>query len=437
MHRPDSPVYTRTRCDGRYGHHPFTNRMTRQLLFPNSREANKGARPTALRGAVLAHVTTVPMTLRFFQGQLRFMTEHGLRVVLISSPGRALDAIAATEGVERYEVPMSRGISVHRDVVSLVRLIVLFRRIRPTIVHAHTPKAGLLATIAARAVRVPVRIYHVHGLRLETATGMLRMLLLLMERTASASATHVQAVSPSVASLGSALGLGSHSGLEVLGAGSVNGIDLKAFSPAGAGSLVRQEIREALGIPLNAIVLGYVGRLVPDKGIRQLVEAWNGLRERFPSLWLLLVGDSEAHQPLAPDVLRSFEDPRVRVTGFVENVASYYDAMDIFVLPSYREGLPVTALEAAAMRLPIVLTDVTGSRDAVCPGVTGTLIPPRSAEAIETAVARYILEPGTARAHGQAARAWVATAFDPRQIWSSQLATYARLVADAMKRRAP
>ena len=330
---------------------------------------------------------------------------------------------------------MSRGISLHRDVVSLVRLAALFRRVGPSIVHAHTPKAGLLATVAARVVRVPVRIYHLHGLRLETAAGVFRMILLLMERLAFASATHVQAVSHSVANVAAGLGLHAHSGPEVLRAGSINGVDIEAFQPANSASSARWQVRERLKIPHDAIVLGFVGRLVPDKGIAELLSAWQNLRHRFPSMWLLFVGDRESHQPLPLDVERSLQDARIHITGFVQDVADYYDAMDVFVLPSHREGLPVTALEAAAKCLPVVLTDVTGSRDAVRADVTGTLIPPRSAKAIEGAVAHYVLKPEIARAHARAAREWVATAFDPQQIWASQFATYQRLLAQAVNQQ--
>lgn len=373
-------------------------------------------------GAVrLVHITTVPLSLMFLRGQVGYMQARGFSVHAVSSPGELLDDFARREGVATFAVEMPRRITPFRDLLAIARLWRYLRRVRPHIVHAHTPKGGLLGMVSAWLARAPVRIYHMRGLPLETATGWRRTLLRWSERLSCRLAHRVLCVSHSLRALAVAERLCPPEKIRVLAAGSGNGVDAaERFNPAHLSASARTDSRAAYGIPATATVVGYVGRLVGDKGLVELAAAWQTVRQSFPDLHLLLVGPWEPQDPVPPDVetlLRT--DARVHLTGHVRDVAPLYAAMDLLVLPSYREGFPNTLLEAAAMGLPVVATRVPGCVDAVADGVTGTLVPPRDPDTLASAIAGYLADPGRREAHGRAGRERVLREFRPEDIWAA------------------
>jgi glycosyltransferase involved in cell wall biosynthesis len=384
----------------------------------------------------LVHVTTVPETLAFLSGQCRYLCARGVEVLAVSSHGEALDRFGREEGIPCFGVPMERGISPVRDLASLGRLTALLRRLRPTIVDAHTPKAGLLGMLAARLARVPVRIYHLHGLRFETARGPRRELLRAMERVASGLATRVLAVSSSVAKAILAEHLVGSEKLAVLGRGSINGVDASRFRPATPEE--RRAARAALGLPPDAPVVGFVGRLARDKGVVELWRSWLALREEIPALRFILVGPPEQGDPLPPEIARAIAaDSRVVSTGFELDTPRFYRAMDVVALPTYREGFPVVPLEAAAMGLPVVATLVTGCVDAVVNGTTGTLVPHRDIGALTAALRRYLSDPSLRERHGAAARARAVREFDPARLVAALHEQYQALAAAVRPVRGP
>ena len=251
----------------------------------------------------LVHVFTVPISLIFLRGQAAYMKSRGFSVDVISSPGRELDAFAVKEGATSHVVEMARSIKPLHDLPALYRLWRIFRSVRPRIVHAHTPKGGLLGTIAAFLACVPLRIYHIHGLRFVTARGLKRSLLRWTEWISCSLAHQVFCVSPSVREVAIAEGLCKAEKVKVLLRGSINGVDAAAsFNPERFGSKDRSKLRERYGIPTDAHVLGYVGRIVRDKGLVELAQSWELLREALPNLHLLIVGDFESQDPLPADV---------------------------------------------------------------------------------------------------------------------------------------
>lgn len=388
------------------------------------------ARPPS--APLLVHVTTVPDSLwAFFTGQARHMAAQGLRVEAVSSPGRFLDLFAAGEGVPVHAVPMARRPRPLADLVSLVRLARLLRRLRPDIVHAHTPKAGLLAMLAARLVGVPVRIYHIHGLPFLTATGARRRLLRAAERLACAAATRVLCVSRSVADEARRERLCGDKPVGVPAGGLINGIDaVGRFSPERAGAAARAACRAQFGIPEEALVVGFVGRLVRDKGVVELAQAWAELSRAEPRLHLLACGLAEPDDPVPPAVLASLRaDPRVHLAGEVLDLPPCYAAMDVLALPTYREGFPLVPMEAAAMGLPVVATRVPGCVDAVVDGVTGTLVTAGDAAGLAAALDRYLRDPALRAAHGAAGRARVLAAFRQETVWAALLDEYRELLA--------
>ncbi|MEX2310731.1 MAG: glycosyltransferase family 4 protein [Pirellulales bacterium] len=366
------------------------------------------------------------------KGQLAFFRSRGFDVTLVAAPHPRLTAAAARENITIRSLPMHREIRPLHDLVAFVRLWRLMRNVRPQIVNASTPKAGLLATLAAFLARVPVRIYTLRGLRLETARGLTWHILAFAERVASACAHRVICVSQSLADEFVSLDLADPDKVAVLGAGSSNGVHAEAFERTASRLSQARRLREQFGIAAHDPVIGYVGRLTRDKGIAELVRAFAQVTERFPAARLLLVGDFETGDP--PDeavVDRIKKDPRIIKSGFVGDVTPYYHLMNVLALPSYREGFPNCVLEAQAASLPVVGTRATGVVDAIVDGATGRLVPVGAVDELADALIAYLDKPGLAAQHGMAGRRRVAQEFRPHRIWTALEDEYNRLVVDA------
>jgi glycosyltransferase involved in cell wall biosynthesis len=375
---------------------------------------------------------THPQTCLTLTGRLRALREAGFRVTLISSPGELLDRTAASEGVEPIALSMQRVIAPVADIVSLARLWWLLMRLKPDLTEFSTPKAGLLGTLAARLAGVPSRVYMLRGLKLETCTGLKRRILRAAEQMASACAQVVLCNSESLRAKAQAMGLAPAGKLRLLGDGSSNGVDLERFSPG------LSNVRKRLGLPRKAPVVGYVGRMTRDKGLPELIDAFDAVLKAEPNAHLLLVGWFDASEDaLSADLRARIENhPRIHCTGFVDDTAPYYRAMDMLVLPTWREGFPNVVLEAAATGIPVITTLCTGSRDSVVPEVTGLLIPPGYPEAIFEAVLSLIRNPARRRRMGVAARAWVLEHFVNRHVLRLTAAFYKSLLAQAKAEKA-
>ena len=380
----------------------------------------------------LVHITTVPQSLEFVTGQAGYMKARGFEIVGLSSPGELLTRFAEREGVPVHAVEMPRRVTPWRDVLALLKLVRLLRRIRPQIVHAHTPKGGLLGMLSAWIARTPVRIYHLHGLPFVTATGWTRRLLMWSERISCGLADQVLSVSSSARALAVEAGLCRADKIKVLLRGSINGVDaVDRFNPANVQPSARNETRLTYGIPVDATVLGFIGRIVRSKGLVDLAKAWVRLRADFPALHLLLVGPLEPQDPIPRDVEASLrKDSRVHLIGEEWDTPALYAAMDVFVLPTYREGLPGVLLEAAAMHVPVVATNVTGCVDVVQNGVTGLLVPPHDPESLARAISTYLKDPELRRASGADARERVLTNFRREAIWEALYQEYVRLLRE-------
>lgn len=304
--------------------------------------------------------------------RLRALRASGFNVSLLSAPGEIASQAAQIDGVSAYTLPMSRSISPLRDLVDMCRIWRFLRRIRPDIAEFSIPKASLLGCVAARFSRIPVRVYFLRGLRLETSSGFKRRVLLWAELITSLFAQVILCNSRSLREQALALRITRPSTLLVLGAVSSNGDDVTRFEPG------RSTLREQFGISGEAPVIGFVGPFTADKGVPELLEAFALILRRHPDAYLLLVGWFDAAEDALEHGLRTRVEghPSIVHTGYVADAAPYYRAMDLLVLPSWREGFPNAVLEAAASGVPVVAAACTGSRDTVVPEVTGLLVPP-------------------------------------------------------------
>lgn len=382
---------------------------------------------------LVVHVVTVPWTLHFFRGQGEYLRRRGFRVECVSSaePLETLNDFSSKEMVPAHQVSMRRGMAPAHDLVSVFALWRVFRRLRPDIVHSHSPKAGLLGTLAAKAAGVPVVVVSIFGLVQMTKTGVSARLLNGLTRLQCRFADRVWCDSHSMARYLAAAGICPPGKIVVIGAGSVNGVEAQGeFSPEVQGPW-REGLRRQLDIPVDAMVIGYVGRLNADKGLAELAEAWRLLREAVPSAYLLLVGPAEAMPVGLRTVVEQLEaDPRVRAVGRTAHVAQHLAAMDVFVMPSHREGFGVVNIEAAAMRLPVVATRIPGCIDSVTDGVTGTLVPVRDAPALFEAVRAYCDNEDLRRTHGDAGRRRALSEFRPETVWEGLADLYSGLMTE-------
>jgi glycosyltransferase involved in cell wall biosynthesis len=352
---------------------------------------------------------------------------------VLSSPGAELERFASEEGVTAHAVPIERRIAPGNDLRAIARLVQLFRRLQPDLVHSHTPKGGLLGTIAARAARVPRAVYHMRGLPLQTATGSTRRMLWLSERTACTLSDLVLCVSDSLSEVALSDGLCPPHKLRVLLKGSGNGVDAhRRYDPSRLPPGTRERVRAAHRLAPDALVVGFVGRVAGDKGLSELCEAWRLLGERFPAARLLVAGSLDQRDPPARDVVDFLQsDTRTRWPGDQNEMPALYSAMDVVALPTYREGFPNVVLEASAMRLPVVASRVTGCVDAVLHERTGMLVPARDAAALAEALGRYLQDAELRALHGENGRNHVLQYYAQERVWQALLDTYASLLGTA------
>jgi lipopolysaccharide/colanic/teichoic acid biosynthesis glycosyltransferase/glycosyltransferase involved in cell wall biosynthesis len=387
----------------------------------------------------LLHVTTIPMSLVFLRGQVDYMRQRGIDVAVLSSPGPDLDAFAREYNVAHFAVAMRREITPLHDLRALGRIHKVIRRLRPHIVHAHTPKGGLLGMLAATLGGVPHRVYHMRGLPLATANGWRRRILWITEWLACRLAHRVLCVSHSLRQLAVDARVCPAGKISVPLGGSGNGVDaLGRFNSANLKPDARETTRARFGIPAEAHVIGFVGRLVRDKGIIELASAWQSLRADWPNVHLLLVGPIEPQDPIPAtvhDALR--HDDRVHFAGMDWNTPPLYAAMDVVALPTYREGFPNVPLEAAAMELPVVATRIPGCTDAIVDNATGILVPTHDSDALAAALERYIRQSALGGRHGEAGRERVLREFAQERLWECLYNEYGRMAASAVARRHP
>lgn len=368
-------------------------------------------------------ITTVPVSLKLLlEGQLN-MLNRDYEVVAVSSPGKELEEVGKREGVRTEAVCMERRIALVQDFKSLVDLIRLIRKEKPWMVHTMTPKAGLLGMLAAWICKVPVRMHTFTGLVFPSALGVKKQLLILTDRITCACATFVNPEGKGVKDDLVRFGI-TRKKLHVIGNGNVNGVNVDFFDRTDEVLLRAQAIRKE-----GSFTFCFVGRIVGDKGINELVEAFLKLVSEFPACRLILVGDFEEKlDPVMPVVRQIiFENEQIVFAGWQDDIRPYLAASDVFVFPSYREGFPNVILQAGAMGLPCIVTDINGGNEIIHDRVNGLIIPPRDKDALWKAMKIMVTDETIRREMGDRARNIIINRYDRHLIWDEIQRVYAEL----------
>jgi len=352
------------------------------------------------------------------RGYPQHLADSNWDVHVVSAPGPGFHEFEARSGVTKHSLKMERSPSIFKDMVSLVRWCLLLLKVKPDIVSSGTPKAGLLGMLASRLVKVPRRVYHLRGLRLESLTGLKYFVLKAMEKMACSCSTEVLAVSASLREAAIRTGIVSPDKIHVLGKGSSNGVDINHFNPENATESRKEELTQALGLIPDVPVIGFVGRLTLDKGLETLKKAHEELKKQGIRHQFLVVGGVEN------DVLTGHQDsPHGYLgkafvqTGRVKDVAPYYPLMDLLTLPTQREGMPNAVLESQACGVPVVTTDVTGARDSIRNGRTGVLFTYGDYQELAQVIAKLLSERDLMNRMSQVGRRFIEENFSRNRVW--------------------
>lgn len=363
------------------------------------------------------HLVTVSKSIPLMKGQIEFLRNQGLDVHIVSDDGKELRSY---DKEISHNIPMKREISLLSDFKSLIKMVKLFYKERPYIVNSGTPKAGLIGTLAAFITRRPIRIYTVRGLRLETVSGLKYKLLYLMEKIAMFCATDIIAISQSLKEKIVLSNLANDNKIKVLGYGSSNGIQFENFT------LKDNEINEKYKKQLdNKFVIGYVGRIVKDKGIQELIEAFKTVLKKSYNVKLMVIGSVEKGNAINDeDYLFLKNNPNVLLIEHVSNPVSYYNNMDLFIFPTHREGFGNVSIEAQALKVPVITTNVTGAIDTVIDEETGFIVEKGNVEAIVNKIEKLINNEQLRRKLGENGRIHVGNKFSNEIIWNDMEKMY-------------
>lgn len=365
--------------------------------------------------------TTISDSLPFFKGQLNVLKEI-FDIHLVSSPGSHLDDMSNEYQVQGHAIPMKREIALWKDLKSLVALYRLFKRENADVVHGNTPKASLLSMIAAYFAGISVRIYYVHGLRYTSVFGLKRKILMAMERVSCALATDVIAVSDGVRKQLIQDNI-TKKEIQIIWNGSINGIDVEFFN--------RNKVKdiEIKRINSDDFVFGFIGRVVKDKGVNELIEAFVKLTENYKNVKLLMLGSFEDSDPINDYSREQIKSNKsIIYLGQQKDVKPYMKRMNTFVLPSYREGFGIVLMEAGAMELASISTNISGCNEVIINNDTGILVEKENVNELLERMIFFVKNKELIEKMGKAARKSVYNRFNQKKVWEESKLTYSKIV---------
>ncbi len=373
----------------------------------------------------LIRTSTIAMSLDLLlKGQLAFLNKH-YQVIAISGKDAHLETVASREKVPTIALSMSRAISPIKDVVSLIKLYLVFKKEKPFIVHSITPKAGLLSMIAAYFAGVPIRIHTFTGLVFPSKTGAMKQLLIAMDKLICKCATNVYPEGEGVKNDLIRFKI-TNKPLNVLANGNINGIDLEYFNSDKISKIESQKLRNSLLIQGSDFVFIFIGRLVADKGINELIAAFAKLSKQNGKVKLLLVGPLEQDlNPISKDALNEIQkNSNIISVGYQDEVRDYIALANVLVFPSHREGFPNVVLQAGAMGLPSIVTDINGSNEIIQNNHNGIILPVKNEIAIFDAMQLLLEDENLYHSLQLNARQSIESRFDQQVVWNALLDEY-------------
>ncbi|MFN7676139.1 glycosyltransferase family 4 protein [Flavobacterium sp.] len=374
----------------------------------------------------LVRITTVPLSLdKILDGQLAFMNNH-YEVIAVSSEKEYLIRCAKNEGVRFKHIEMTRKITPIKDFISLIKLISFLKKERPLIIHSHTPKAGILAMLASKITNIPIRLHTVAGLPLMEEKGSKKKLLELIEKLTYSFSTFVFTNSNGLYKYIIENNYVSKNKLKVIGNGSSNGVDINYFSPTSVSVKEKEKLKLSLGILENDFTFVFVGRIVADKGINELINAFDTISFQNNAIKLLLVGEQESHlDPLNENTLKLISSNKnIIKTGFQKDIRPFLAVSDALVFPSYREGFPNVIMQAGAMELPVIATNINGCNEIIINEKNGVLIELKNNGAIVKAMVRLIEDEAFYKNLKSNARSMIVSRFERKVICEKILYEY-------------
>lgn len=377
----------------------------------------------------LIRITTVPLSLdKLLTGQLHYMNAF-YEVIAVSSEKEYLEKIGKKENVRTFPLEMSRKITPIRDLIALVQLFVFLKKEKPLIVHSHTPKAGIIGMLASKCAGVPIRLHTVAGLPLMEAKGFRRKVLEKVEKLTYSCATMVYPNSKGLYDFIVVNNFTKQKKLKIIGNGSSNGISTIYFSPERVTQLQQQSLKIKLGIEKKDFVFVFVGRLVGDKGINEVVLAFKKIAEQNPNVKLLLVGMQEKDlDPLDMSTQEEIEcNDNILFVGYQDDIRPYLAISNALVFASYREGFPNVVLQAGAMGLPSIVTNINGCNEIIIDGKNGIIIPVKNREAIEKAILKMINDADFFISLQSNARQMITDRYEQQHNWAAILNEYKKV----------
>jgi len=378
----------------------------------------------------LVRITTVPVSMMvLLKGQLKFMKQNGFDVTMISNEGPEVEQLTAQENCPHIAITLTRKITPFTDLISLIKLTLLLRKIKPDIVHTHTPKAGLIGMWAAKLAGVTIRLHTIAGLPWVESKGMIRRLLIAVEKLTAFAATNVFPNSFVQRDFLLQNEIAKNK-MKVIGNGSSNGIDTNYFSTNLDIENQAKAIRKRERIHEEAYVWIFVGRIVRDKGITELIDAFLEIQLQFPEDRLLLLGDQEPHlDPLDEKYVQLLRTHHAIIPcGFQKDIRPYLAASQVLVFPSYREGFPNVPMQAGAMGCALILSDINGCNEIVNHGKDGWLVSVKNVSALITAMMEARNNPIKTRLFAETIKEKIVTGYAQSYLWNCMLQEYQQLL---------
>ncbi len=375
----------------------------------------------------IIRVVTSDVSYGLLTGQLKFLNQY-YDVIGVSSPGEKAIKAGQSEDVRVVGIEMQRQISIIKDCIALYRLYKFFKKEKPYIVHSITPKAGLLSMIASYLAKVPNRIHTFTGLIFPTREGVFQKLLIKTDQLLCKCATRIYPEGQGVLKDLKKYKI-TKKPLKIIANGNINGIDINYFDTTLYSEKEKEELRKELSISSLDLVYVFVGRLVKDKGINELISAFKRITHEYENVKLILVGSYEKElDPVFPETEMEINDnPNIISVGWQNDVRPYFAISDILTFPSYREGFPNVVLQAGAMGVPCIVTDINGSNEIISEGKNGMIIPVKNTDILYNTMQKFIKEPMLKETLAMNARKIICNNYERQFVWDSLLEEYKQL----------